>query len=209
MESLDLHRSPLVNLDVLLTWSTTRFAAVKVKHDARRHGASNYTVRKLVVHALNMATGFSTWPLRLASFAGFLFTLFGIGIFLLVVGRYMLHGTPVPHWRHQSCRGSMGAPQLAQRRCGPASASAARAACRPGCCGAPGVAGGSASDVDTARFYLRRAPCAHPVAPSRGKRRAPCALPRAASAGPAARPGRCRGRWETVARPAPAASSSA
>jgi len=95
-DALADYRSPLVNLDVLLTWGTTRFAAVKVRHDARRHGTSNYTVRKLVVHALNMATGFSTWPLRLASLGGFLFTLFGIGIFVFVVGRYMVQGTPVP-----------------------------------------------------------------------------------------------------------------
>jgi undecaprenyl-phosphate 4-deoxy-4-formamido-L-arabinose transferase len=53
-------------------------------------------VRKLVAHALNMATGFSTWPLRLASLGGFLFTLFGIGIFLYVLLRYLLQGTPVP-----------------------------------------------------------------------------------------------------------------
>jgi undecaprenyl-phosphate 4-deoxy-4-formamido-L-arabinose transferase len=43
-----------------------------------------------------MATGFSTWPLRLASLGGFLFTLFGIAILALVVVRYMVQGTPVP-----------------------------------------------------------------------------------------------------------------
>src|SRR5207245_9054462 len=52
---------------------------------------------------------------------------------------------------HQSWRGSMGAPQLAQRRCWPApAASAAAPAGAGGCCWAPGAAGGSASDVDTA-----------------------------------------------------------
>lgn len=90
------YSSPYVNLDVLLTWSTTRFTAVKVRHDPRQHGRSNYGMRKLVLHALNMATGFSTWPLRLASLGGFAFTLVGVGVFLYVVGRYMLQGTPVP-----------------------------------------------------------------------------------------------------------------
>ena len=68
---------PTSALDVLLTWGTTRFAAVGVRHEPRRLGASNYTFRKLVVHALNMMTGFSTWPLQLASLIGFVFTILG------------------------------------------------------------------------------------------------------------------------------------
>jgi len=89
------YRSPYVNLDVLLTWSTTRFTAIPVRHDPRAAGVSNYTLARLLLHALNMMTGFSTWPLRLASMAGFAFTLFGIGVLVYVVGRYMIHGTPV------------------------------------------------------------------------------------------------------------------
>jgi undecaprenyl-phosphate 4-deoxy-4-formamido-L-arabinose transferase len=45
---------------------------------------------------MNMVTGFSTVPLQVASLLGFLFTLFGIGILALVVGRYLLQGTTVP-----------------------------------------------------------------------------------------------------------------
>jgi len=50
---------PAVNLDVLLARATPRFAAVKVRHDARPIGASNYTFWTLTSHALNMLTGFS------------------------------------------------------------------------------------------------------------------------------------------------------
>ncbi len=82
------YRSPFVSLDVLLTWATTRFAAVEVQHDPRAAGVSNYTLRKLLVHALNMVTGFSTWPLQLASFIGFGFTLFGMLVLAIVLGRY-------------------------------------------------------------------------------------------------------------------------
>lgn len=84
------YRSPFVSIDVLLTWGTTRFAAVNVKHEARTLGESNYTLRKLLVHAMNMVTGFSTWPLQLASFIGFGFTVLGVIILLFVVGRYLL-----------------------------------------------------------------------------------------------------------------------
>ena len=49
----------------------------------------------LLLHALNMTTGFSTWPLRLASIIGFSFSLFGFAILLLVLGRYAVQGSPV------------------------------------------------------------------------------------------------------------------
>lgn len=89
------YHSPYVSIDVLLTWATTRFAAVDVPHAERKHGTSNYTFQKLVTHALNMITGFSTVPLQIASFIGFAFTLFGILVFIYVVGRYIIQGTPV------------------------------------------------------------------------------------------------------------------
>src|SRR5205807_2034684 len=67
------YRSPYVSIDVLLTWGTTRFGAVTVRHDAREIGRSNYTVGKLIIHALNMVTGFSVLPLQLAGLLGFFF----------------------------------------------------------------------------------------------------------------------------------------
>jgi glycosyltransferase involved in cell wall biosynthesis len=87
---------PYVSIDVLLTWATTRFDAVEVRHEPRRLGASNYTFRKLVVHALNMLTGFSTWPLQLASLIGFFFTAVGTVALLFVVIRYLIQGGVVP-----------------------------------------------------------------------------------------------------------------
>jgi undecaprenyl-phosphate 4-deoxy-4-formamido-L-arabinose transferase len=89
-------RGPFVSIDVLLTWGARDFAAVPVRHDARRAGASNYSVVKLVGHALNMITGFSTLPLRLASLVGFAAILFGIGVLVYVVGRYLWLGGSVP-----------------------------------------------------------------------------------------------------------------
>ncbi len=90
------YRNPFVSIDVLLTWSTTRFAAIHVEHQQRSVGTSHYTVRKLATHALNMMTGFSVWPLQLASITGFGFTLFGIGILVYVIGRYLIQGGSVP-----------------------------------------------------------------------------------------------------------------
>jgi undecaprenyl-phosphate 4-deoxy-4-formamido-L-arabinose transferase len=88
--------SPYVCIDVLLTWGTTRFGAVPVRHDSRQLGQSNYTVRKLMTHALNMMTGFSTLPLQVASLAGFAFMMFGALVLVYVTGRVLLQGSIVP-----------------------------------------------------------------------------------------------------------------
>jgi undecaprenyl-phosphate 4-deoxy-4-formamido-L-arabinose transferase len=90
------YQGPFVSIDVLLTWGTTRFAAIPVRHDERREGLSNYTFRKLLTHALNMMTGFSTLPLRLASVVGFGFSLLGFGVLAYVIGRYLIQGSSVP-----------------------------------------------------------------------------------------------------------------
>lgn len=95
-EAFAAYRSPTVNLDVLLTWATTRFGAVEVRHDPRTIGESGYTVRKLIAHALNLMTGFSTRPLQIASIMGFLFALFGFLVLGYVLVRYLLSGSSVP-----------------------------------------------------------------------------------------------------------------
>ncbi len=89
-------RGPFVSIDVLLTWATTRFSHVPVAHHPRQAGASNYTLRKLVHHAINLMTGFSTLPLQIASILGFAFTLFGMGVLAWVLGRYFITGTSIP-----------------------------------------------------------------------------------------------------------------
>lgn len=67
------YRNSTVSIDVLLAWSTDKFTAVDVVHEPRRIGKSGYTMRKLLRHTLNMLTGFSTLPLRIASLIGFCF----------------------------------------------------------------------------------------------------------------------------------------
>jgi glycosyltransferase involved in cell wall biosynthesis len=84
------------SIDVLLTWTTGRFAAIKVPHRPRTSGKSGYTIRKLVRHAFNTITGFSTLPLKLASIVGFVFTLFGISVLCWVLLRFLISGTVVP-----------------------------------------------------------------------------------------------------------------
>lgn len=91
------YRSPFVFIDALLTWGATlgRFTAVTVHHDRRMIGKSNYTLRRLVATAMNMMTGFTTLPLRVASAAGFASTVLGLGVLIFVIGRYLWNGYSV------------------------------------------------------------------------------------------------------------------
>ena len=84
-----------MSIDVLLTWGGKRFTAIPVRIDPRTIGKSNYTFYKLLAHALNMVTGFSTVPLQLASLIGFAFTLLGGVLLLYVLGAYFIHGSEV------------------------------------------------------------------------------------------------------------------
>ena len=90
------YSSPYVSLDVLLTWTSTKFSSVIVRHDARKSGVSNYTFWKLVTHALNMVTGYSTKPLQLASVVGLVFTFFGFVVLVWVIARFLISGSVVP-----------------------------------------------------------------------------------------------------------------
>ena len=87
------YHTPFVSIDVLLTWATARFAAIPIPFQPRHSGSSNYTFTKLVRHAFDMMTGFSTAPLQLASLIGFACTLFGLAVFLYVFTRYCLEGS--------------------------------------------------------------------------------------------------------------------
>lgn len=85
-----------VSIDVLLSWGARRFESVPVRHDARASGRSAYNFRRLVTHALNVLTGFSTRPLRFASLVGLASTAFGLLVLVSVVVRYFVSGNPVP-----------------------------------------------------------------------------------------------------------------
>ena len=87
------YQSPELLIDVLLSWGTTRFGTVAVNHEPRSFGTSNYKFSKLLNQALLILTGFSTAPLHLATLVGFVFTLFGIAVFVYVVVQFLRAGS--------------------------------------------------------------------------------------------------------------------
>ncbi len=95
-DAFDQYSGSFVSIDALLAWGTTEFAAVDTRHEERSVGKSNYTVGRLITHALNLMTGFSVTPLKIASLIGLALAIFSGFVLVWVVGRYLLQGTPVP-----------------------------------------------------------------------------------------------------------------
>ena len=84
-------QSPSLILDVLLSWGTTRFASVDVNIGQAQR--TNYSFRMLVRAAMLILIGYSTLPLRFASWLGFVMTLFGLGVFIYVLIIYFTVGS--------------------------------------------------------------------------------------------------------------------
>ncbi len=92
-QASDVFQSPTVILDVLLSWGTTRFTTVQVEENPRLSGNSNYNFSKLASQALLILTGFSTVPLRLTNWLGFMSTIFGLVVLVVVLYQYFTAGS--------------------------------------------------------------------------------------------------------------------
>jgi len=84
-------QSPSLILDVLLSWGTTRFTSVPVHVVQAERTSYNFTM--LVRTAMLILIGYSTLPLRFASWIGFAMTLFGLGVFIYVLAVYFIAGS--------------------------------------------------------------------------------------------------------------------
>ena len=82
-------------IDGLIAWFTKNIGNVNVEHQKRMAGTSGYSLKNLIMLALNMMTSFSIVPLQLASLTGFVFSLAGffLGSFFLV--KKIFWGIPV------------------------------------------------------------------------------------------------------------------
>jgi undecaprenyl-phosphate 4-deoxy-4-formamido-L-arabinose transferase len=91
----DLVNGPHISVDVALSWGTTRVRAVPVRMDERTQGTSGYTVRTLIRHTVNMVVGYSTTPLRLVTYLGFLVGAAGLVLFARLIWSYFTGSTTV------------------------------------------------------------------------------------------------------------------
>lgn len=84
---------PFPYIDGLILRTTSKIGQLKVLHEKRAEGKSNYTFRKLVQLWMNMFTNFSILPLRVATFLGFIYALFGFGLGVYAVIDKILNPT--------------------------------------------------------------------------------------------------------------------
>ena len=85
--------TPDVQIDVLLSMTTTRFATVEIEETPRTAGESNYDFNKLIRVSLLILTNYTTIPLRFASILGFLFTIIGVFVLIYVLAEYFIVGS--------------------------------------------------------------------------------------------------------------------
>jgi glycosyltransferase involved in cell wall biosynthesis len=88
------YRGPYPYVDGLLMQVTQRLDSIVVKHLPRAEGRSNYTLRRLLRLWMNLATNFSTLPLRLAVFLGVAMGAVGLLAALVVIYEGLKGETP-------------------------------------------------------------------------------------------------------------------
>lgn len=88
-------RDAFVSIDVILSWVTTRITSIEVEMERRAESESNYNVRSLFGHALNMVTGYSITPLKLVTMLGLATALLGFGLLVVVLVLFFTGRTEV------------------------------------------------------------------------------------------------------------------
>ncbi|MCO6415592.1 glycosyltransferase family 2 protein [Siccirubricoccus sp. KC 17139] len=94
VKNITNYRGPYPYVDGLIMQVTQRIDSIEVLHLARMEGRSNYTLKRLVLLWLNLATNFSVLPLRLAIIAGVAMGILGVFGALIVVAEALTSGTP-------------------------------------------------------------------------------------------------------------------
>lgn len=89
------YKSQYTHLQGLFLRTTRNISCVPVKHFEREVGTSNYTFKKLVGLWSNIM-GYSIVPLRLATYCGYLFSLFGIlGAAFIIIRKLLIPSTAI------------------------------------------------------------------------------------------------------------------
>ncbi len=90
-DELAKYTNPYPYLEGLTLRITKNIATVPMEERPRAAGRSNFTFKRSLMLWLNGFTAFSVVPLRMASFAGFLFSFAGFVFALSIVVRKLLH----------------------------------------------------------------------------------------------------------------------
>jgi undecaprenyl-phosphate 4-deoxy-4-formamido-L-arabinose transferase len=87
LRSLPTRLGPWVFVDPTLAWLTSDIAIIDVRHERRKHGQSGYSFFKLLSIALTVLVIYSTFPLRIMIWFGFLSAVisFCLGVYYLIL----------------------------------------------------------------------------------------------------------------------------
>jgi undecaprenyl-phosphate 4-deoxy-4-formamido-L-arabinose transferase len=79
------YRGPYPYVDGIALRCTRNIGTIQVRHEPRREGRSNYTLRKLLRLWLNMFMNFSVMPLRVSTLLGLAWSVLGLLLGIQVV----------------------------------------------------------------------------------------------------------------------------
>ncbi len=79
----------------MMAWAGFKTAQVTVKHDSRLKGKSKYNIPKMFGLAFHAVTSFSTVPLRIATYTGFISSFLSLIIGVYFIYKKIIYGVPV------------------------------------------------------------------------------------------------------------------
>lgn len=95
VKKIVLHKQSFVFIDGLIHWYTKFIGYTEVEHCTREEGVSGYTFGKLLGHASNLLFNFTTLPLRVMIYSGFLFSLITFILGIIFIIRRYLYNVPL------------------------------------------------------------------------------------------------------------------
>jgi len=90
VEEIIQYDGPYTYIDGLILDVTRSITTVDIEHQARFEGESNYTFGRLFSLWMKMATSFSVFPLRIATYAGFGLAALSLVMIFVVIGQKLL-----------------------------------------------------------------------------------------------------------------------
>ena len=82
----------------LYAWIGFNAVAIPYVPDARAHGRTHYSLKRLVSLSLDGLTSFTTWPLRIVTFVGAMMALFGFSYGAFITIDFFINGNLVSGW---------------------------------------------------------------------------------------------------------------
>ncbi len=97
------YQGPYPYIDGLISQFTQRIGSLKVQHDRRQAGETNYNLRRLTRLWLNIFTSFSIMPLRLATLLGVVMASIGAASLIILVAQALIYAQTVQGWLSIIC----------------------------------------------------------------------------------------------------------